>query len=512
MPLSLYCTHLDMMVYYLPSRSTYAHSKLRINANFGLTNLGKLRYWLFKDMDDFERSTCGSIVLWGLRRNERKRQTEKMIKCSQYPDWVAIRDNWVNNHKDEVKLIYSYILERGYDYLDTIIKDHDYSRILEYMYRFINENDKKRVSMMAGERFEYVNMYDIKTNELKVMIKDYRDFLSEINANIYSKKRVNPKFLLTAIRNRPLDILSILIEDFENVNSREGKLKGEMDRGREANGQPPMSELWMFLYEIKDEIEHECLNRMERIYKLKFLDPIRDRDFYYKFTHWKKGLYIFGDNGYRLNHKEDIMYDLSISDIFCGFMRRDKEGNNICTFQRLNDSFDCGSTGSHDTTLWNIATQLNIWDSYNEGLLSTSKSWPHVKDLVEECDTFLGHYYHPLLKTWMSKGVRLTTDNARKAIALLLRKGIYNHIEWNLHKNIQLNEYAQLVTTSGFGKLKLSDFYDWVRRKRLHMGAEIYGITERVGGVLIEPELIKEFMSLHDEKQIRLFAEPLELI
>ena len=496
MPLTMYCAQLDVDFYIRSSRSVYARQEAVIKGNYKLTNLGKLRFRILKEMEILDRSTCGTIALWSFRKNERNRQLRRIKKHHDMADWIAPKRVYQNNI-EPILQVYKYALQRAINYLNEIINDKDSDRLLKYIFKFIREYEKQQVSMIARERYPYYHIIEGHVDVLE-LAKYFVKLLEYIILNIYSVWRLNPRFILSAIRNRPLEIMNI----------SETVMNGWMDRSREANGQPPLAALWMMVYEIKNDIIINMLNMLESIYKVKFFDPIRDRDFYWRFTHFNDGLYLFGDNGLLIKGGEIItMYDLAISDVYQGFLRRDEINRNLCFYQRLNDNFDCGSTGGAFTTIWNLDGQLCMWRAYNDGLLSTSKEWPEIAELCESSKTFLGHFYNARMQRWMTIGNRLSKDNARKAIPIRVRRGRSNRIRLE-QKDVKTNEFAQLVISSGLGRKKLRKFYDWVRLMRLSINPEELGVAERIGEVIPESKL-HDFISMFKPDRLAVLARPL---
>jgi hypothetical protein len=502
MPLTMYCYTLDIECFLRSAYAGYASWRLDVKAKFELTNLGKLKYKLLEEMDLLEeRTTCGTFALYGLRRNERKRQEQKIEKYKDHLNWKETREYYLEKREQSVE-IYIGGLRIGIKYLDEVIKDKNAAEIiLGNVMKFVIEGGKQEISMIAKIRYTYDQ--GIKETEWTQAAKDFRLFLLMIIDNFYSLLRLNPEFMLVAIRNRPLDILKMTMDT----------ISGYLDRSRQAMGEPPYSGGWMFLYAVKKIILTYILNEFEKLYKVKFYDPIRYDDFYWRFTHLVDGLYLFGDNGMLVKNKQIIAtWDLSISDIYAGYLRRDAEGRNFCFFPRISAGIDSGSTGGMLTTVWNIENQVNMWSCFNEGKLTIdNEEWPEIAGLCESTKAFLGHMYVERMKRWMSQGVRLTTDSTDKSIPFRIKRGRVNNFSLS-HKKMPLaNEFAQLVIASGLSSLKIQKFYEWVKKKKLKIPEYVYGIRERIGSVLRSNELVEDFMNLQKRKTLEVLAAPLEL-
>jgi hypothetical protein len=511
MPLTMYCAWLKLDYYLRPGRNDYAGQEIMINGDYELTNLGKFKFRLLNQLDGegdsefeklnskFSRTTCGTIGLWGLRHNERIRQLWKIRMMKDDNDWLALKAVY-NQYRNRLLKVYTNCLDTCINFLSDIVVNEKYDYALSYMTKFILKYNKKQVSMIAHDRYPYYHIVE-GHEDLKMLFVSFIQLLKLIKLHLYSKFRVKSSYLLSALRNRPLNLVSI----------KENMLTGWMDRSREANGQPPLSLLWMFVYPIKKLLYNTMLNEFERIFGIKFIDPIRDKDFYWKFTHLQDGLYLFGDNGMKIEHGKIIcVYDLSISDVFQGFLRRDELGNNLCFFQRLDSNFDCGSTGGAFTTIWNIEGQLLLWRALLNKELMTDKSWPYVNNLCEESSAFLGHSYFPRMKRFITEGVRLTRDNARRSIPLPYSRGRRVFIDLKHEKKITYAEFAQLSIACGLGQLKMRKFYDWVRLKRLSIDPEGAGVWERIHDV-VPQDLIPEFLSLFNMRSLDILASPLVL-
>jgi hypothetical protein len=255
-----------------------------------------------------------------------------------------------------------------------------------------------------------------------------------------------------------------------------------------------------------------CLNKIAEIYNIEFFDPIRHDDFYFRFTQKQDGLYLFGDNGLLIEDGEIVvMYDLSISDVFQGWFRRSDDGKNFCFFVRLNEFYDCGSTGDAFTTLWNIEGQVFIWRVFRDGKLTTKERWPEIKDLCERAGTFLGHMFSKIINDWMTKGVRLTTDNSKKMISFNYERGRVMHLEWPHKDVIPANEFLSLAISSGMLKdCRLTRFYEWIEEKKKEDAFEYFDEEKGVVEQIEQARNIKGFMDLTKENLAEL-AYPYKL-
>jgi hypothetical protein len=354
----MYCYELTVDVYRRYSHQSYAIRELVISGTYRLTNLGKEKLRYMESIDDrikaetqLERSTLGTIALWFLRKNERRRQIEAVKTRGRDLDWQTLREKY-RVHRDEIiSRVYTWVLQEAYDYLDTIVKDKNWILLQTNVEDYIRDQKKRKTSVVSTvyDRFPYE--FIVEHANLPKIAKHFMVLIKLIMDNIFSEKRLNWRFILSAIRNRPFDL-----EEFSF-----GHAVGTMSRSREANGQPPFSLLWMMVYPEKKRILKEALNRIELIYKVKFYDPIRHDNFYYLFTHFVDGLYLFGDNGILIRNGTIIgIYDLSISDVWQAWVRQE-EGKNFCFFLWIGEGYDCGSTGDAFTTLWNIEGQVFLW-------------------------------------------------------------------------------------------------------------------------------------------------------
>lgn len=490
MPLTYYAKKVKIWFSFAKGTSSYANRKLKIKAKYELTNLGKRKRELLLKTVGFERTTIGSIAMWLLRWYERKRQREAIEDRSKNRDWQVLKEQYKLVRDKVIAEVYLPLLDAAIQYLTGILNLNDWDRFRKNVHNYITEQQKGKTSMVAtsfDERYPYKKFLEI--NNPEKIIRPFIKLLELIKFNFFSNKRLNPDFILAALRNRPLDLLNEIFGETES--------EGEMDRSREANGQPPFSLFWMMVYEIKKKLIKRALRAIERIYDIKFYDPIRYSDFYYRFTHFQNGLYVFGDNGLLIEGGEiQAMYDLSISDVFQAYLRRDGK-RNFCFFLRLDAFYDCGSTGDAFTSIWNIEGQIFIWYVFRKGLLSTDKNWPEIKDLCEETITFLGHCWIAILKDWITLGVRLTKDSAKKMISFEYQFGKQNVIELEGPATIPRNEFLATAISSGvLEDCRLKKFYEWVFFRVL------FDNFRRAGLILFKDKEIKEKEVFSEEKGV----------
>lgn len=284
----------------------------------------------------------------------------------------------------------------------------------------------------------------------------------------------------------------------------------DMSRSRRPQGEPPFSNIFIYLTEEeKLKIFTEALNQLQELYDIEFFDPIRDRDFYYNFTHFKPGLYIFGDNGlFIVSEDEFYMYDLSVSDVLQGYIRRSEDGKNFKWFIRLTPEIDLGPTGDPFTTLWNIEGQLIIWRSFLDGKFPGDKI-PYHPEFMKPCKTFLGHFYDKIRKIWRTTFPHLTTDRASKRKTFNLRKNKYQlHLS---HKGIvDDTTMAQICCSTGVVSFKLADFYEWIRERRILSVDFVEGASYRILEMIPE-DMLPDFMMNFDIKELEKFAWPLKV-
>lgn len=285
-----------------------------------------------------------------------------------------------------------------------------------------------------------------------------------------------------------------------------------LNRSRGPQGEPPFSNIWMFLKRNeKSAIMKKMLNSLEELYGIKFFDPIRNPDFYYKFTHFEPGLYIFGDNGLLVISREEFyMYDLSMSDVVQGFFRRDKKGNNLQWFMRLTKDFDLGASGDPLTTIWNIEGQLLVWRWFiNTGRKSKI---PLIKDFIDYDNTFLGHFWDKVRKIWRSTQPHFTRDNATGRKGFQLNKTNW-HLSWPAETTIEDTTIAQTACAAGLVSFTLVDFYSWIKDQKINWEELEYAEgAQRRMHKMIPVELMESFMSHFDLDKLKELAHPRKLI
>lgn len=473
MPLSKYCYELELLLKPLPPSETYSKLRYEITAKYKLTQLGLLRYEQCKSTN-FERSTFGTVALWGLRKNEKRRHLEKANGYSKNAGCVLVRNDWLSQATYIVEEVYVYALNLFNEFLqlqiDTMTKDE----IRYWMFRYYIEQEKQQISITAEERILYETAID--NCDPVLLCKDHILLNLEIISKIYSAYRVFQGKLQEALRNRPADMTMIndiiqVFHDYAVVT---------LERSRQATGQTPQKCLWMMIYKFKVEIEHAILSKIKEVHNYEFFDPLTEPDFYYNMTHGVNGVYKFGDNCMIIKKGEITqIYDLSTSDVFQGYMRRNDRGNNLSFFQRLNAHHDTGSTGGPLTSLWTLEGQASIDKSCEKhGLFKDDRYY--IEGLVEDATTFLGHHWTPS-KQVDTLGLRCSVDTSIHRIPIRFKPYRIEYLKLEHKKKfIPPAEFAQTYLMSGlYEEWTIPEFYSWTKENRISV-IHTFGVHERV--------------------------------
>lgn len=517
--------------------------------------------------DDYVSIRVGTIAIWGCGQNERYRQVYRVEQVLEDPeasaDIEAVRQIVLGRIKESVS-IYQGALDMVINIYHKLVRGEkliQHAIIKERVIHYIKDTDKEESSIKSDEGLKYMDVAE--EEDLVTVVIEFAEFLVYMKENLYSNKRVNPKYHIEALRARILDILkrnikfevadrttlprtaqptnsdiksaypkklpilkghkdiNRMLESFnlKGIYTEEDELKhqkayklsgkGRLSRSRRPKGIPPFSNLWMFLTkEEKAEILTWMLNELETLYGVKFYDPIRYNDFYYKFTHFEPGLYIFGDNGLYINDGRMFMYDLSISDSFQSIFRKD--GNlNLSFFVCLWEDLDQGTSGDPFTSIWTIEGQLACWRAFLDGKLHSRTEFM-IKGFIEVTDVFLGHYWDEKRKRWRTKGVRISRDKADKREGFDLKKQRY--YDWPADFEVEAMTVAQTALASGASSWDLAQFYEWIKEKSPWLELEYAeGVSERIFKMLPD-DLIKEFINHFDRNELARLAKPKLLI
>jgi len=452
---------------------------ITMDAKYDLTELGKMLIERAKAHPSLlDRTRAGTLAFWGMRKNERVRQIKK-VKHVTNDQNVQNWKKWMRQYLPQSIKLYERMYDRAIEYLETLIADHNEELLRENVERYITEMEKEDISLSPHFQANYTYL---RNEEMLPVAIAMVAFLKMMKGNLYSRMRVAVDFILAALRNRPEDI------EVEKTFDKNGELlekvlidanseKAYMDRSRAAEGQPPHSHFWMLIYPIKHEIITEFLNSIKKLYHVNFKTPITDDNFYYEFTHFVPGLYLFGDNGCQIKSGEMYIYDLSISDIMQAHIRQGDKGENMSFYQRLGEGYDAGTSGDPFTTLWNIEGQVVLWLAYQEGDIDSFKGIdaPTIKEVLEPAAGFLGHIFDYDLNMWLGGGAKFTRDNSTDRISCHLNKGLQTTFNWTRRDRIDYIEFCQVAVPTGIVNFNYSKFWDWVKHEGLTAKSFAFG-------------------------------------
>lgn len=511
MPLSASCYSQRCDYLLRKSGEKWATYGANIKSTYKLTGLGESIYDLCNENNDFERSRLdGSMALWELRRNERRRQLEKVKLLSEQDEFHILRRKY-QEYKDRSIAVYTQFYNTVNAYINEVLKSPDPNKIFrESIETYIHQQGKSHASLVPslGLRYE-----DIFSNDLVHLARLQVKLNNTIMDHIYDRFRINPSNILSALRNRPADINKLETLKGLKLDISTSHCNLRNDRTREANGQPPESHEWMWVFLIKHHISKWIIDEFRKIYGVDFKTPVESSlQFYVDFVNKVDGLYLFGDNGMEIRNGEIKIYDLSISDVGQGLIRRDSVGRNLGFFLRLNPDYDCGSTGGSLTPYWNLEGQLIIWRCFKDKELEGD--FPSIPNFLEPAGTFLGHWFREDGKI-SSKGLRTTKDSAKRASPIVITPGKTSSITWPIKTEIKRNELIQSVIASGVSDIDLKYFYNWALKKNYFTNdvyVEYKGINDQLDYVFKDQEAVQAFEDLIGIDELKNFAHPLAII
>lgn len=422
MPLTAMASSMELKVHFLDlerclQEGEWCQSGYELEGIGFLSPIGREIFELLKKPNILERTRCGTLATWALRDNERRRQLYRIKLWSQRTDLLKLKEFFLGKLPGEIDIFI--------DLLDEIInailsvKDEDLRRIIAY---YIVSQDKDRASILPQGAAKYMDLLLFPPNVLREKFVKIYSFIRE---HFYSDMRIDWEFIVSALRNRPEDLISVSITETD-VKLVFFIIKGLMFRSREANGQPPESNVWALIYLMKDQIIEKTVHKLLKYWGVKVHTPFTDPEFYLHFMSGVVGEYAFGDNLLFINEDGSYyMTDLSMSDVLQAWLRRDEKGRNFCIFQMLDWQFDCGSTGDAFTSIWNISGLFGIIAAFHAGVIPSHPEvrGPYLPDVMKPSSTFLGMHYDLIRRVWTVEGLKITKDASHKSIATRLRTG-----------------------------------------------------------------------------------------
>jgi hypothetical protein len=488
----------------------------------------------------------GSISTWASRKNERKRQIFKVQNNIKREDWQAPRKHYHDNLHNHLE-VWDSIFANTIGCLDTQ-NQLDPTGYIQWqdLKSYISDTDKSESSLMPKESLHYD--YLLYNEDLFDIVKLQSRFFTMIRDNPYSRLRVNPDYLVVALRDRepewgdeyyskkPDNITKKGAHYLKSTTSNNGiTIEGLCDkqRDREAEGQAPESQGWMMIKKFKEWVIKEAMKGFLKLTSIKenIYTPFTEPKFYYYMAHRENGIYLFGDNAMIIKKGKIIAtYDMSTSDVYQAFMRRSDLGENFSWFVRLNRDLDCGPTGDMFTTVWTIEGLLEEYQSWLEGNFSTSVDWPRIPDLCEEAETFLGWHFRPDFYQWVTLGNRATVDNAGRRLPFRFAKanihlGGKETITWPEQTTVNIVEFAESIVPMGIISFDFIHMQDWIQKKNLqstprnYVHGDNYGTTQLVDssvleGVKTKSELMERvcsFMDNFDKAELLILSKPMIL-
>lgn len=420
---------------------------LHLEATYDLHPAGKEIYQIQKEHFNLERSRFGTLSCWLLRANERVRQEGRvqywrMLEkkgelpltelCEQFRDW------WLSERLDQWEKMIHSLKEQ----IDSNISEGP-EFVFDVFNSYKSAQGKGVSSYLRGVSWNQITQKQAFEGAKAVSL-----CLSNIlKEGVWSLKGPNPKNFLPALRNRPLDSIWSGGVQWRGISPTQSHAIGDMWRSRGALGIVPLSHVWAYAYNAKDEIVKHFIDELKGHHRV--YTPMDDPKFYYHYAHKDRpGWYMFGDNIALMDDEGNVQIrDVAMSEVLQAMFRQGKNGENLVWFPWLNADTRQGPSGDPFTTMWNLEGNI--------GLLTIQEDEPGMfldaalglTDIIEETTAFLGMGWTSDGRL-LNLGMKLTVDSADKRIPVYLRPKGHNFLRWSESK-VDLERALQTVVAYG---------------------------------------------------------------
>jgi hypothetical protein len=471
---------------------------LHVECHFDLFPAGKEILRLQKKRFGLARSRFGTIASWLMRSNERKRQ------IARFNHWLAndrsgklplktIKDRFLDwflgERLDEWKRVFELLAETV---SDNISQGEEFVFDLFQSYRAAQ--DKNRSSYMRGVSWKQVtpSMAMAGAKAVELLLNQI------IKVGVWNKHVPNPACFLAALRNRPVDSVSGGLSIWRKMMVTNSYTIGDMWRSRGALGLIPLSHVWAYAYNVKNEIAESFIDRLTQGKAM--FTPIKDTDFYSNYAGLiKDGWYIFGDNIARVEDSKEFVCDIAMSEILQAYLRQGDKGENFVWFPHLAEGNRQAPSGDPFTDKWNMEGDIgliNIWEE-DPGLFPEENI--SLPDIIEPTDAFLGmgRYNGRLI----NMGVKLTGDSVDKRIPVYLKR-TGGALGWAPSK-VDIPRSVQTVVA--YGLHEDVDLAWWYERVGDHNydDSDYMSADERIEfGIKSDPNIIEELIDIIGERRL----------
>jgi hypothetical protein len=368
-------------------------------------------------------------------------------------------------------------------------------RVFDIFQEYCRSQGKKKSSYLRG-----ISWNQITENEAFEGAHAVATVLELIlKEGIWSDKVPNKETFLPALRNRPMDKVYGGVGIWRDLMVSSGYTIGDMWRSRGALGIIPLSHVWAYAYNVKDDVVASFMDRLTANQTI--FNPITSPDFYKDYaSKTRNGWYIFGDNMAYLKDGEEYICDVAMSEVLQAYLRQGPKGENLCWFPYLDGHIRQAPSGDPFTTMWNMEGDLGliqVWDE-DPGLFESDNIG--LPDIIEESDAFLG-----MARTGdklVNMGIKLTVDNTDQRIPVYLKpKG--GALSWAPPK-VDLSRAIQTIISYGLHPdIDLVWWYDHVGVTGDTLSLDYLSADERIRyGIETSPGILDEVLEIIGERSV----------
>jgi hypothetical protein len=281
-----------------------------------------------------------------------------------------------------------------------------------------------------------------------------------------------------------------------------------MWRSRGALGILPLSHIWAYTYNVKDDVISSFLDRL--IGGRTIFTPITHDTFYRDYAHMtKNGWYIFGDNLAYVEDGEERIVDIAMSEILQAYLRAGDKGENFCWFPHLTNTDRQAPSGDPFTTLWNMEGDIGMIAVQEEDPGLFKDDLIGLEDVIEETNAFLGMARSN--GKLLNMGVKLTVDSADKRIPVYLKPS-GGLLHWTPSK-VDLMRALQTVVSYGLHEeIELKWWYDRIAPELSTISLDYLSADERIdNGFRNTPGLVDELIDIVGESRLEAWWPHLEI-
>jgi len=473
---------------------------LHLEAHYDLHPAGKEVLRVQQREFGLERSRIGTLSTWTLRGNERLRQIarlkhwQRLDEQGKLPYFELRRrfvDWFVSERLPEWKRVFEFLIDAIQDNIDQ-----GSERVFDVFQQYRNAQDKHKSSYMRGVAWKQVKEKDALAGAHAVS----QTLSSILKEGLWASKAPNPKCFLAALRNRPLDKVYGGAGVWRPMMMSTNYTVGDMYRSRGALGLIPLSHVWAYSYNVKEEVINSFLDRL--LQGLPVYTPMLNTSFYKDFVFLtRNGWYMFGDNIAKVENGDELVYDVSMSEILQGHLRTGERGENFVWFPWLTNGVRQAPSGDPFTTLWNLEGNVGLLHIRDEDPGLFLDEGLGLTDVLEETKAFLGMGRSRDGRV-MNMGLKLTVDSADKRIPVHLRPtgGL---LHWGPAK-VDLMRALQTVVAYGLHTdVDLRWWYDRVTIEETPLELEYMSADERIeNGFTQTPSLVDELVDIIGERKL----------